>query len=66
MIALDDGTKPEPKSRSTIRAGQRLLLLYAGGGGYGDPKQRPRGTVQDDIRDGYISAEAAQRDYGFE
>lgn len=66
VIALDDGTKPEPKSRSTIRAGQRLLLLYAGGGGYGDPKQRPRGTVQDDIRDGYISAEAAQRDYGFE
>jgi N-methylhydantoinase B len=66
VIALDDGTKPHPKSRSSINPGQRLTLLYAGGGGYGDPRQRDRDAVRADLRDGYISAEAAKRDYGLE
>ena len=64
VIELDDGSKPEPKSRSALRPGQRLLLLYAGGGGYGDPRDRPREVVRDDVRDGYVSAEAARREYG--
>lgn len=66
VIALDDGTRPHPKSRSSVQPGQRLTLLYAGGGGYGDPKQRDRDAVRADLRDGYISAEAAKRDYGLE
>ena len=64
VITLDDGTKPHPKSRSSVKPGQRLTLLYAGGGGYGDPKQRDRDAVRADLRDGYISADAARRDYG--
>jgi N-methylhydantoinase B len=66
VIALDDGTKPHPKSRSSVKPGQRLTLLYAGGGGYGDPTQRDREAVRADLRDGYISADAAKRDYGLE
>jgi N-methylhydantoinase B len=66
VITLDDGTKPHPKSRSSVNPGQRLTLLYAGGGGYGDPKQRDRDAVRADLRDGYISAEAAKRDYGLD
>lgn len=65
-VALDDGTRPHPKSRSSVNPGQRITLLYAGGGGYGDPKQRDRDAVRADLRDGYISAEAARRDYGLE
>jgi N-methylhydantoinase B len=65
-IAFDNGTRPHPKSRSSVQPGQRLTLLYAGGGGYGDPKQRDRDAVRADLRDGYISAEAAARDYGLE
>ena len=64
VITLNDGTKPHPKSRSSVKPGQRLTLLYAGGGGYGDPKQRDRDAVRADLRDGYISADAARRDYG--
>ena len=66
MITLDDGTKPHPKSRTSVDPGRRVRLLYAGGGGYGDPKKRKQDAVKADIRDGYISAEAAKRDYGLE
>jgi N-methylhydantoinase B len=63
-IQLADGRKPHPKSRDTIRPGDRLIVRYAGGGGYGDPGSRERAAVQRDLRDGYISAAAARRDYG--
>lgn len=66
VIALDDGSKPEPKSRSTIGPGRRLSLLYAGGGGYGDPRSRERERVRADLRDGYISDEAAREEYGLD
>ena len=39
-------------------------MQYAGGGGYGDPKARDPERVLDDVKNGYISAEAAARDYG--
>lgn len=66
VILLDDGSRPHPKSRSTIAPGRRLHLHYAGGGGYGSPSTRARAAVLSDLRDGYISLEAARRDYGLE
>jgi len=40
---------------------------YAGGGGgYGDPAKRDRATLQREIRNGVISAEAAKADYAYE
>jgi N-methylhydantoinase B len=39
-------------------------MVYAGGGGYGDPKQRDTAAVEDDLRDGYVTASAARRHYG--
>ncbi len=66
VITLDDGSKPHPKSRSSVKPGQRITLLYAGGGGYGDPILRNRDAVRADLRDGYITADAARRDYGLE
>ena len=62
-IDFSDGTVPHQKSRTTIEPGMRLRLRYAGGGGYGDPKARDPNLVRDDIKNGYISAEAARRDY---
>jgi len=35
-----------------------------GGGGLGNPRKRPTDAVADDVRLGFISAEAAKRDYG--
>jgi N-methylhydantoinase B len=47
-----------------IRQGQRLRLESPGGGGWGDPMQRPVEAVARDIRLGFVGAEAAIRDYG--
>jgi len=40
--------------------------MTGGGGGFGSPSERDREALNRDIREGYISAEAARRDYGVE
>ncbi len=37
-----------------------------GGGGYGDPRKRPRDKVREEVRNGIISPEAAREKYGLE
>ncbi|MDB5383094.1 MAG: N-methylhydantoinase, partial [Rhodospirillales bacterium] len=66
VVSLAGGTKPHPKSRTTVPSGARMMLLYAGGGGYGPPRERDREAVRADIADGYVSAAAARDDYGLE
>ncbi|MGG5822181.1 hydantoinase B/oxoprolinase family protein [Falsiroseomonas sp. HW251] len=48
-----------------IGQGQRVRLESPGGGGWGDPAQRPKEAIARDIRLGFVSAEAAARDYGY-
>lgn len=43
----------------------RLIARSPGGGGWGDPTERPRELVERDLRDGVISPEAAAEVYGF-
>lgn len=47
-----------------VKKGTIVLLETAGGGGYGDPLERDPETVLRDVKNGYVSAEAAERDYG--
>jgi N-methylhydantoinase B len=47
-----------------LTGGDRFMLRSGGGGGFGSPLERDLETLQDDIRQGYVSAEAAQRFYG--
>ena len=48
-----------------IRRGDRVQLRMPGGGGYGDPAQRDPDAVLSDLKDGYISKEAAKKYYGY-
>jgi N-methylhydantoinase B len=41
-----------------------VMIRSAGGGGYGDPLLRPASRVAEDVREGYVSAEAARDLYG--
>lgn len=43
-----------------------VRLELPGGGGYGDPRMRDRQLVESDLRNGYITLEAARRDYGYD
>jgi N-methylhydantoinase B len=47
-----------------LTPGDVLVIESGGGGGYGNPHERPRATVADDVRNGYVSHAAAVRDYG--
>jgi N-methylhydantoinase B len=78
--ALEGGLEPEPitlivhpdsdrerrvsSARISIAAGDRFRWLTAGGGGHGDPRERDPEAVRDDVRDGFVSAEAARTVYG--
>jgi N-methylhydantoinase B len=46
-----------------IRRGQKVRLETPGGGGFGDPRERDPERVARDVRLGYVTAEAAARDY---
>jgi N-methylhydantoinase B len=47
-----------------LRAGDRFRLDTPGGGGLGNSFARDPAMVVRDVRDGYVSVDAAQRDYG--
>ena len=50
---------------AAIEPGQRLRFLLPGGGGYGNASERDPALIERDLRNGYISAERARRDYGW-
>jgi N-methylhydantoinase B len=47
-----------------LPAGTRLRIERAGGGGFGDPHQRPPAEVAQDLQEGYITPDAAKVLYG--
>jgi N-methylhydantoinase B len=47
-----------------IEEGDTLVIKTPGGGGYGDPFERPPDLVQEDVADGLVCIESAERDYG--
>jgi N-methylhydantoinase B len=47
-----------------MRAGDVVVLQSAGGGGYGDPLERPAEEVVEDIREGYVTARQGRAHYG--
>ncbi|MSS71892.1 MAG: hydantoinase B/oxoprolinase family protein [Candidatus Latescibacteria bacterium] len=55
-ITKDEGVPMQP--------GDLLRLETPGGGGYGDPLDRPSEQVLQDVRRGYYDQETARREYG--
>lgn len=55
---------PSKFSGVTLRAGDQVKIVMPGGGGYGDPLGRDRERVRRDVEDGFVTPEAASRDYG--
>jgi N-methylhydantoinase B len=66
-IILNPGTEREVVqggSYNRLEAGEVLVNNTGGGGGYGDPLERDPERVAADVRNGFVSVEAAGRDYG--
>jgi N-methylhydantoinase B len=53
-------------TRVVVTEGDRIQLESAGGGGFGDPRQRPPELVAEDVRQGFVTPEAARRYYGYQ
>jgi N-methylhydantoinase B len=66
-IILNPGTDREVRqggSYNRLEAGEVLVNNTGGGGGYGDPLDHEPERVAADVRNGFVSPEAALRDYG--
>ncbi|GAB3460460.1 hydantoinase B/oxoprolinase family protein [Streptomonospora sediminis] len=66
VIHRADGTDETLPSKTMLRlaAGDRLRIGLCGGGGYGDPFDRPAEEVARDVADHRVSADQARRLYG--
>jgi N-methylhydantoinase B len=54
---------PSGKLDTKLAKGDRYIMSSGGGGGFGDPKKRDRKALARDVEQGYVSPEAAKRDY---
>ena len=63
---LRDGAVVPIRSKAgmTLNKGDVLSMHLGGGAGYGEPAERAPALVLRDVRQGYLSREAAERDYG--
>jgi N-methylhydantoinase B len=52
------------KETRQIKRGDILSFRLSGAGGYGPPDKRDPAAIARDIAEGYVTREAAQRDYG--
>jgi N-methylhydantoinase B len=63
-VHLGSGSVLQGKGRQTVPAGDRLVLEMPGGGGLGDAMARAPEAVARDVRNGFVSREAALSSYG--
>ena len=63
-VSLASGATLRPKGQQTIPPHDRLRLEMAGGGGFGDPCNRPAEQVAEDVRNGMVSVSSARERYG--
>ncbi len=67
VIRRTDGSEQIVLKETNIELapGDTVTFLTAGGGGYGNPLERDRALLASDVKAGFVSPEAARRDYGY-
>jgi N-methylhydantoinase B len=66
-LKYPDGKEITPLSKDLISGIPKGSIYYqvaSGGGGYGDPKLRTREKVMIDVKNGVVSKESAEKEYG--
>ncbi len=68
VISRADGAEEVIPSRTvtTLNNGDRVVFETAGGGGFGNPRERDRGHLRADIQNGKVSRDAARDIYGLQ
>ena len=62
----DERISLSSKVNFTLMKGDRLVIEIAGGGGFGEPKERERERVEHDLKESLISTDEARDLYGLE
>jgi N-methylhydantoinase B len=65
-LSLKSGKDLPPKGLAVVPPGDRLVVEMPGGGGMGPANERDPEAVRRDVRMGYISRDAALKQYGIE
>jgi N-methylhydantoinase B len=60
----DELIRVKPHRMQEFQPGDVLIKLSSGGGGVGDPRERDPAAVQRDVRNEFVSLEAAEKIYG--
>lgn len=55
---------PGKNTNFRLLSGDYLSFETPGGGAYGDPRERDIEEVKEDVKQGYVSHEGAEREYG--
>ena len=55
---------PSKFSNIPIKKGDRVKLTMPAGGGYGNPLERSKEAIEDDLQEGFISKDFAKKHYG--
>jgi N-methylhydantoinase B len=63
-LSLKSGEELGPKGLRVVPPGDRLVIEMPGGGGMGAAAERDPARVKRDVQMGYVSADAAKREYG--
>ena len=61
---LVNGKPGNPYGLTQLKPGDVVTMDAAGGGGYGESRERDPELIREDVLDGYISIESAEKDYG--
>jgi N-methylhydantoinase B len=65
-LKTSNGEPLRPKLSRMLPPDTVVTLEIPGGGGFGNPRDRSRDAVRDDLADGYVSAAAARESYGYD
>ena len=60
-----NGKPVHAKGRIEVAPGERITVIEAGGGGFGDPTNRNPKSIANDVADGLVSSDAARETYGW-
>jgi N-methylhydantoinase B len=65
-VELPDGSSKRLNSKGAFRVppGGRIVMEAPGSGGFGSSERRDPERLREDLADGYVSNEAARREYG--
>ncbi|WP_226781590.1 hydantoinase B/oxoprolinase family protein [Oceaniglobus trochenteri] len=60
-----EGQKADRRRSQRMEHGQVVTVVVPGGGGCGNPSERDRAAIAEDLKEGLITSEGAARDYDY-